>query len=241
MNKLKLAVFYELANKMPYVGLFYLIQYAGLAVILIIDALISPDEAFNIVGLETGTVIFIIIIGTLAYKDDFNTLLQNGYNRKYIFLSDTLAFAAITAAMAFIDTVISAVFELFEYHFSVVSLLYGSESSENFILHWLYLTVVYLLLCVLFKFFVMLANLQGKKQMLVALIIFIAGIAIISTALSIRLLSEEMRTNLTDFISKSFGFMYGEKNLISPIISMLCILLLLQGVSYAIIRRTEIK
>ena len=88
MNKLKSIIQYECMTSFKYIWIFYAIQYAIVGLITLIIGIVSGS--FENVGtncLEINTLFFVSILGALGFKEDFKTLIQNGFTRKYIFIA----------------------------------------------------------------------------------------------------------------------------------------------------------
>lgn len=107
MNKLKSIIQYECMTSFKYIWIFYAIQYAIVGLITLIIGIVSGS--FENVGtncLEINTLFFVSILGALGFKEDFKTLIQNGFTRKYIFIAALSLFSFMSGIMAFIDTVV---------------------------------------------------------------------------------------------------------------------------------------
>ena len=84
MNKLKSIIQYECMTSFKYIWIFYAIQYAIVGLITLIIGIVSGS--FENVGtncLEINTLFFVSILGALGFKEDFKTLIQNGFNKDY--------------------------------------------------------------------------------------------------------------------------------------------------------------
>lgn len=239
MNKLKSAVLYECSTKIKAIGLFYLIQYLIAALIFTIVAIFTEGNEIGSNALEFSSIVFVSVIGVLGYKEDFKALIQNGYTRKYIFLSTVSMFIFICAAMALIDTIIGNTIHYFNNnYFTIFGSLYG---YNNPFFNWLWLAVLYLMFCSLFYLVILVINKTGKIISL-AIGVVLCGIILLIIALFQFVLSPEIVENTMKFLMRAIGFMSnGTINLTFPIISFLAMGIVLGAGSYAIIRRTELK
>ncbi len=239
MNKLKAAVLYECSTKIKAMCIFYAIQYIIVALIFGMIALFVGGENVGSNVLEVSTVVFVSVMGVLGYKEDFKALIQNGYTRKYIFLSTIFMFVFITGVMALIDTVIGNVIHHFrDSYFTLYGGLYG---YGNFFANWLFLMALYLMFCSLFYLAVLIINKVGKMT---ALFIGVAlgGILLLIIALFRFVLSGEVVRNVVEFFMKAMGFMGdGTINWVFPILTLLLIGAVFGIGSYAVIRHTELK
>ena len=100
MNKLKSIIQYECMTSFKYIWIFYAIQYAIVGLITLIIGIVSGS--FENVGtncLEINTLFFVSILGALGFKEDFKTLIQNGFTRKYIFIAALSLFSFMSGIM----------------------------------------------------------------------------------------------------------------------------------------------
>ena len=239
MNKLKAAVLYECSVKMKAIGIFYLIQYSITAFIFLMVALFTEGQEIGSNALEFSTVVFVSVIGVLGYKEDFKALIQNGYTRKYIFLSTVCMFAVIAGVMAFIDTVIGNTIHYFvDSYFTLFGAVYG---YGNIFANWLCLTVLYLVFCSLFYLGVLVINKVGKiKSLFIGVVL--SGAVLIAIAMFRFVLSDKAVRSVAEFMMRAMGFMGdGTVNFAFPVISLLIVGAVLGAISYAVIRRTELK
>lgn len=239
MNKFKSAVLYECSTKIKAIGIFYLIQYLIVALIFAIVAICTKGNKIGSNALEFSSIIFVSIVGVLGYQEDFKALIQNGYTRKYIFLSTVCMFVFLCGTMALIDTIIgNTIHYLNNSYFTFFGGLYG---YNNLIFNWLWLTVLYLLFCNLFYLGVLVINKTGKIISL-SIGVGLMGLTLLVIALFQFVLSPEIVQNVVVFLMKAMGFMTdGTINPIFQVVSFVVIGTVLGIGSYAIIHRTELK
>lgn len=142
MNKLKSIIQYECMTSFKYIWIFYAIQYAIVGLITLIIGIVSGS--FENVGtncLEINTLFFVSILGALGFKEDFKTLIQNGFTRKYIFIAALSLFSFMSGIMAFIDTVVGNFLHYFNKDYT--SLYSGIYGYDNIVMNWLWLFLVY--------------------------------------------------------------------------------------------------
>lgn len=161
MNKLKSAVLYECSTTFKAICIFYAIQYIVVSVITLITVIASGSfENVGISGLEINSVIFAGIFGVLGFKEDFKMLIQNGFTRKYIFLSTLCMFIFMSAVMALIDTITGQALHLLsENYFGILGFYYG---YENIFANWIWLACVYILVLSLLYLTILIINRLGK-------------------------------------------------------------------------------
>lgn len=240
MNKLKSAVLYECSTTFKAICIFYAIQYIVISVISLIIVIASGSfENVGISGLEINSVIFAGIFGVLGFKEDFKMLIQNGFTRKYIFLSTLCMFIFMSAVMALIDTITGQALHLLsENYFGIFGFYYG---YENIFANWIWLACVYILVLSLLYLTILIINRLGKMLSIYLGIAFF-GIILIVIALFNYVFSVETVNNIFDFLTKAMGFMAdGSINYIFPVLTFLSIAAILEIGAYLVIRRAQVR
>ncbi len=238
MARLKSAVLYNLSTKLKAVGIFYIIQYSVFSLICVIIALCTEVSSIRSNTPEVSTAVFISIMSVLSFKADFKALLQNGYTRRYIFLSTELMFAALALLMAVIDTAIGLVLRLiFPGYFTFFSFLYGGGAVQSILWH----AVVYLMFCNIFYLAVLIQNKVGKMTSLLIGVGLVGGLLVIA-ALFRYVLPAQFVGGAVRFALRAMGFMGdGTKVLLFPILTFLGAGAVLGSLSFAMIRRAELR
>lgn len=240
MTKLKAVIQYECFTSFKYIWLFYAIQYAIVALILLIVGIcLGSFKEMGINCLEINTLIYVGILGVLGFREDFKMLIQNGFTRKYIFAGTFSMFCFISGIMALVDTVIG---NLLHYVNNRFSSMYGAVYGYgNLLINWLWLFLLYIVVCSLFFVIILWINLAGKAISIYSGII-LGGIILLSIALFQYVISGHTANKIFRFLTKAMGFMAdGTINHLFPVITLLLLAVVLGVGSYAIIRRTELK
>lgn len=240
MSKLKAVIQYECFTSFKYIWIFYAIQYAIVALIsLIIGICMGSFEEVGTNGLEINTLIYVGILGVLGFREDFKMLIQNGFTRKYIFVATFSMFCFMSGIMAFVDAVMGNLFHYINNgYFSVYGGLYG---YGNLIMNWVWLFLLYIVVCSLFFVIILWINLAGKAISIYSGIIF-GGIILLIIALFQYVLSGNTANKIFRFLTEAMGFMAdGTINHMFPVITLLLLAVVLGVGSYAIICRTELK
>ena len=240
MNKLKSVIQYECMTSFRYIWIFYAVQYAIISLITLIMGISTGTfENLGTNFLEMNTLIFVSILGVLGFKEDFNTLIQNGFTRKYIFIGTFSLFCFMSGIMALVDTVIGNVLHQFNNHYmSLYGRIYG---YGNFIMNWLWLFFVYVLFCSLMYLAVLVINKVGKITA-IYLGVILGGIVLLTVALFRYVLSAKVISSIIAFVTKAMGFMAdGTINYLFPALTLFILAAILGSCSYAVIRRTELK
>ncbi len=238
MNKLKSAISYGCLTKIKPLMIFYLVEYGFFALIMAIVVLCTGNVETNSSGAEMASAVFVSIMGALSFKEDFKAFLQNGFTRRYIFLSTFCSFFLVSAAMALIDTLLGNALHHFMKHFTIFGTLYG---YGNLLTNWLWLTFVYVMFCSLFYLAALVINKVGKTTSLL-IGVGLAGVILLIAALFRFVFSSEVVSRIGRFLLNAFGFMNdGRINLVFPILTFLMLCAVFGLGSYALIRHTELK
>lgn len=240
MKNLKSVIQYECVTSFKYIWVFYAIQYAIITLIaLIIGISLGTFEKVGTNILEMNTMIYVGILGVLGFKEDFKMLIQNGFTRKYIFAATLAMFCFISGTMAFIDTVVgNVIHHINNSYFSLYGGLYG---YDNKFMNWLWLFLVYVMICSLLYFGVLVVNKIGKTAAIYIGII-LGGVVLLIAALFRFVFSAEVSGKVVEFLVKAMGFMAGGTiNHFAPVLTLLLIAAILVTGSYGIIRHTELR
>lgn len=238
MNRLRSAVCYGCLTKLRPLMIFYLVEYGFFALILAIIALCTGKIEVGVNGVEVSSAVFLSVMGALSFREDFKALLQNGFTRRYIFLSTFCSFFIMSTAMALIDALIGNVL----HHFIKFALYFGELYGYGHPLaNWLWLTFVYMMFCSVFYLAALVVNRVGKTTALL-MGVGLAGTALLVAALFRFVLSPELVSRIGQFARSAFGFMNdGTVRLVFPILTFMGIGAVFGLGSYALIRRTELK
>lgn len=239
MRKIKSAVLYQYTTKLKAIAIFYTIQYAIVALIAAIAFLATGTNEIGSNCLEFSALVFVSIIGAFGFKEDFKALIQNGFTRKYIFLSTICMFVLLAGTMALIDTIIGNAFHaLNSAYVSIYGALYG---YGRFFTNWLCLTVLYLAFCTLFYLVILVINKAGKKMSLVIGVLLGGGLLLV-IALFRYVIPANAAHKIGRFFLGAMGFLAdGTIHRMLPVLSLFVVAAVLGAGSYAVIRRTELK
>ncbi len=238
MNKFGSATAYGCLTKARPLVIFYLVEYGFFALIMAIVALCTGEVESNSSGAEMASAVFVSIMGALSFKEDFKAFLQNGFTRRFIFLSTFCSFLLASAAMALIDTLLGNVLHHFIKHFTIFGMLYG---YGNLFLNWLWLTLLYVVFCSIFYLAALVINKVGKTTSLL-IGVGLAGVILLVAALFRFVFSAELTGKIGKLVQAAFGFMNDKTvNLAFPILTFLAVGAVFGLGCYALIRRTELK
>ena len=240
MKNLKSVVQYECMTSFKYIWIFYGIQYALVSFItIIIGIVVGSFENVGTNALEMNTLIYIGILGVLGFQEDFKMLIQNGFTRKYIFIATLSMFCFMSGTMALIDTVVGNLIHYFNNNYSS---LYGAiYGYDHLFMNWLWLFLLYVLICSLLYLTILVINTVGKT-ISIYLGIILGGVVLLIVALFRFVFSGEILSSVMEFLIKAMGFMTdGTINFFFPVLTLLLVASILGISSYTIIQHTELK
>lgn len=240
MKNLKSIIQYECMTSLKYIWIFYAIQYFIVTLIILLVGLIIGDfKNATTSALEFNTFVYVGILGVMGFKEDFKMMMQNGFTRKYIFIATMSMFCFISGTMALIDTVVGNVLHYFNSNYS--SLYSGIYGYGNLFMNWLWLFLVYVLICSLLYFIILIINKAGKTVS-ICLGVGLGGIILLIAALFRYVFSADTVSRILEFLMKAMGFMTdGTINYLFPAVSLLILSAVLGIGSYAVIRHTELR
>lgn len=240
MKKLKAVVQYECMTSFKYIWVFYAIQYAFVALImLIIGISMGTFEEIGTSLLEINSLIYVGILGALGFSQDFKMLIQNGFTRKIIFAATMSMFLFISGIMALIDTVVGQMIHYFNQDYR--SLYSGIYGYSNVFMNWLWLFLIYVLDCCLLYLMVLAIN-KVRRTALVYSCVALGGAVLVIIALFKYVFSAQFVNKIADFFMRAMGFMGdGTVNYFFPVVTLGLIISVLSCGAYAVMRSTELK
>lgn len=240
MKKLTAIIRYECTTSFKYIWIFYAILLGVVLLLSVITGIGSGHFVKTSTNcLELNTLIYVGVLGVMGFQEDFKMLLQNGFTRKYIFIASLIMFAFISGTMALVDTVLAHLLHNFtENYSSLYGNLYG---YGNYVMNWLWLTLLYTATCTLLYLGVLLINRYGKR-FCICLYALLGSLFLIIIALFRFVFSQEIVHNTLQVITKAAGFMAdGTINYMNPLLTLCSIVILLSAISFLVIRRTELR
>ena len=148
-------------------------------------------------------------------------------------------FCFISGTMAFVDTVVGNMMHLINSNYS--SLYGGLYGYDNLFMNWLWLFLLYVVLCSLLYLIILVINRVGKNVSIYLGLAF-GGVILLIIALFRYVFSAELVRDIVEFLMQAMGFMTdGTINYIFPALTLFVIVAILGIGSYAVIRRTELK
>ncbi len=242
MKKLGTVIRYECFTSFKYIWIFYACVFGVISIISLLIYIATGDfEQIGTNALEVNSMVYVGILGIMGFKEDFRMLIQNGFTRKYIYLSTFSLFVFVSAIMALVDTILGNLLHtLSDRYFSFFAGLYGYEHSV--VINWLWLFLVYMLVCCLLYLTILVINKIGKSSSLYAAIILGLTVILIIPAIFRFVLPKEFTDKAAEFALKGLGFMTdGSINFTAPVFLFILLAVILSICSFLVIRRTELK
>lgn len=242
MKKLQTAIRYECLTSVKYIWIFYTIMLSIVAAVFItLKLCLGNNENISMSALENSSIIYIGILGVMGFTEDFKMLIQNGFTRKYIFISTISMFMFMAAVLAFFDTIIgSAVPLIIPDYRNIFGLIYGIKNQ--YLLNWLLLFLTYTFVSSVTYFFVVLFNKIGKYFFIAFMVALGIILGFIVPLLFVYVIPENIIQNIFTFLSRIAGFTAdGTINYLYPIVSLIIGAGIFGGITYLILRRTELK
>lgn len=242
MKKLGTVIRYECVTSFKYIWIFYACVFSVISIISLLIYIATGD--FDHIGtnaLEINSMIYVGILGVMGFKEDFRMLIQNGFTRKYIFLSTFSLFVFVSAIMALVDTVLGNVLHMISgKYYSLFAGLYGY--GHHAVINWLWLFLVYILVCCLFYLMILAVNKIGKAASIYTGIVLGLTVILIIPAIFRFVLPKDFTDKVMEYIFKGIGFMTnGSINFINPVVLLILLAGIFSIASYLVIRRTELK
>ena len=197
------------------------------------------DSPFS--GIEFSCFIYLGITGSLGFSEDFKMAIQNSFTRKQIVAATFSMFLFVTCIMSTIDTLGALCIQQF-------SPLYRTLLEQTYYLdasiltQWLSLFVVYFSIITCSYLLNLISNKLGKKVFYLTLIS--AGLIIFG--LLPMIITICLPQNTVNEIGKTLGIILGylpnrDINLLNPLLLISSIIVIITGLSYLIIKKTELN
>lgn len=234
MNKLKSTVQFQFSSLLKAMLVFYCVIFVVSALGVIVTAITTGDAFSEIPNmLESNSNIFMSISGAVLFSKDHKFFIQNGFTRKFFFLSSMLSLLAMSAFMGLIDTAVGQILHATANNRSLFGSAYG---YQNIFYNWLWLTLLYFALSSSLYMMVVLV----KKLGVIGSIIL--GVAIVLSIITLLTSSFQLAYKTFRFIKSALGFMPdGTMNVFNPMLSFLIVSLVSSIISFPLVCTIEIK
>lgn len=200
---IKKAIKYEICTSGVGLGLFYLIMFL-LRLVIVGVTLYTGSKDLNMSAMEANTWIFMVILGSLTFVEDFKFLIQNGHSRKTMLKT----FAIIFVVMGFVSATLDMLYEVLTVQVldikyeSLFAQIYGNAAP---LLQWLWGGLLNVALCMA-SFFVtvLFFRLTKAQRILYLLAIPIVVVALFATWLA-QLAPVSVVQKLQEVLSQVLG------------------------------------
>ena len=237
MKKLKAVLGYKsLFCVKPFI-VFYTLLSLFIILNLITHNTIFYGEKNDLTSVELYSVFFAGIIALGYCPEDFKNLLQNGFTRKYIFISTVIMILCVSAIIAFINTIIGLILSAILPDYHTLFTLFGLK-NQHFV-NFLLLFLSYTLMSCIFHFFIVLYHRIGKTLF----IVFITTLCMILLFAVPILFAYIIPTSIAKGILTPISWIikFAEHGILNIILLYITASIILGGLTYLILRRTELK
>lgn len=240
MKKLSTAIRYECATSFKYIWIYYACVFGAIGLIwALLYAVTGDPETLGTNVLEFNTLIFAGILGGLGFREDFRMLIQNGFTRRYIFAAALAMFAFVSAIMALVDTTVGRVLHALPGDYdSMFGVLYGY--AHHPILNWLWLFMVYMVVCCLLYFVVLVIHRIGKRASVLLGIGLGVVLFLLLPALLRFVVPHEVTQALITFAVRALG-LAADGAMHVVYLTLLLLVGIFAGGAYLVIRRAEVR
>lgn len=176
---------------------------------------------------------FLAVLTTLKLKSDFKMLIQNGYNRLYIFLSSIIRNIILYLLTPIFEVIL--IKNIFDN--SNLNYLLSTYKTNNLILIILLVFSVNMLFCSLSTLLTRVFSLIGIKLRIVLIILIIYGLMMLIGGIS-YIYSDKFITFIKFILGQQNP---NHPNILIPTAIFLSISILINAISYLFIRKMEIK
>lgn len=243
--KLGKMIKYSCLSVLKPLAIFYIIMYGIMTIIYLMP--LDGDSGSYFGGMEFSCFIYLAIVGTLGFTEDFYMFIQNGFTRKKIFLANTVMFLFVSLIMSIIDITISHIFNIWKGYNSIFNTAYNSNflekivsSDVNIITKILWYVSIYFMICCISYCCSLIINRIGKKIFWISFAIIILLIFMVIPVLVNFVFDKSFLDNIMSFIRNIFGLGYkGKIKTIIPILSFTTLSLCFSGISFLLIRRAR--
>lgn len=239
--KLKTIIKFECFTSLKPLAIFYAILYGIILFGYLIAWMIQGhlgDAVFN--GTEMACMIYLGVLGSLGFNEDFKFFMQNGFTRKSILIGTFGMFTFISLLMAFVDTCMTALLMRFTGFASLFSQIYGP--GHSILIQFIWLFSLYFLVSSLMYLLNLISNKIGKKIFYFILITLGLVLFVITPLLFNLVLPRDLVMDIVYGVLRVIGYRSdGTIQFLIPILTIAAVNVLIMISSYHVIKKTELK
>lgn len=239
--KLKTIIKYECWTTLKPLCIFYAICYSVVALGYFIAFIIHGNIKETVFqGSELACLIYLGILGSLGFHEDFKFLIQNGFTRQHISFAAFGMFSFVTALMAFIDTIIAYGLSQMTSHYSLFHLIYGFDHPLIIQIVWLWLIYMFVTFCSYLC--TLISNKVGKKIFYFAISTLAIVCMVIAPLFISLILPASFVNQLMNLGLMLLGFTTkGTVQFMNPILTYLGLICVIGLGAYWIVQKTELR
>lgn len=244
--KLKQAILYRFTIQLNAILIFYGFFLFFTLVMPVFFVLVLGINDFNAYSdTVIPTMIFLLITALLGQVVEFNFFLQNGVNRRNMFLSNVISISGICILMSILAVILNFIFgnsQIFHYANQIPTIVYHLEmtSFKGTLLTFL----ITLCLCFFTASIGLLVAALVQKFHRTALTVIGSSVFLVPILISttFRFLPDGLQKNLIHFVELMIGISPGEQpQPLNLILTLLVISLILLGLYYYLQMHQELK
>ena len=239
--KLKTLIKFECFTALKSLSVFYAILYGIILLGYLIAWMIQGHLGGSVFsGTEMACMIYLGILGSLGFNEDFKFFMQNGFTRKTILLGTLGMFGFISLLMAFVDTCMAALLVQFTGFAPLFNQIYGL--GHSILIQFIWLFGFYFLVSSLMYLLNLISNKIGKKIFYFILITLGLVLFVVTPFLFNLVLPKELMGAIIYGVLRVIGYRSdGTIQFLFPILTVLVVNVLIMISSYWVIKKTELK
>lgn len=234
--RLKNAFKYQMASMLKAIGIYYGATLAIRIGLSLISIFIIGDQKIHMSAFESNTLVFMLFLGIFSIVEDFKFFVQNGYSRKSLMKLYLLQFLACSAILAGLDVISAIVFASFDVYESLCFQIYG---TQNILMQFLWLVVVYTCVGMVSFFMTILVQRMNKVQRIVYLLLLPLALIMFLPLLDVYVWNHALSSFAWDVLLRIMGFYDGVSMMVSTF-SFTIITIIFCLLSYLTIRRASV-
>lgn len=239
--KIKTMIKFECVTTLKSLAIFYAVLYGIILFGYFIAWMIQGHLGGSVFsGTEMACMIYLGILGSLGFNEDFKFFMQNGFTRKSILIGTLGMFTLISLLMAIVDTCMAALLVRFTGFAPLFNQIYGV--GHSIMIQFIWLFCFYFLVSSLMYLLNLISNKIGKKIFYFILIVLGLILFVMVPLLFNLVLPRELVMNIIDGVLRIIGYRSdGTIQFLFPILTVFAVNVIIALSSYCVIRKTELK
>lgn len=239
--KLKTLIKFECFTSLKSLAVFYAILYGIILFGYFIAWMIQGHLGGSVFsGTEMACMIYLGILGSLGFNEDFKFFMQNGFTRKSILFGTLGMFGLISLLMAVVDTCMATLLVQFTGFAPLFKQIYGS--GHSILIQFIWLLGLYFLVSSLMYLLNLISNKIGKKIFYFILITLGLVLFVVTPLLFNLVLPRDLVMDILYGVLNVIGYRRDSTiQFLFPILTILVVNVVVMIGSYYVIKKTELK